>query len=221
MKIFSGFPSGKVAVTPIPNLFFTELLPTIDNLSELKATMHIFWHVANSKTPYVRLTDLRTDHTLMQSLSVEGSNPEDELKRSLDASIARGTILRLPSEDDFYFVNNESGRRAFERMEKEELPQRSTMVERPLVGERPNIFTLYEQNIGLVTPMIAEELKDAEKEYPDEWIQEAFKVAVENNVRKWSYLRAILERWRTEGRLDDSKKNRSWWLDEYAKHVNR
>ncbi len=220
MKIFSGFPS-KVAVTPIPNLFFTELLPTIDNLSELKTTLHIFWHVANSKTPYARLTDLRGDHTLIQSLSMEGSNPEDALKRALDASIARGTILRLSSEDDFYFINNESGRRAFERMEKEELPQRSTMVERPVVGERPNIFTLYEQNIGLVTPMIAEELKDAEKEYPDEWIQEAFKIAVENNVRKWSYLRAILERWRTEGHPVDSNKSKSWWQGEHAKHVNR
>lgn len=221
MKIFSGFPSGKVAVTPIPNLFFTELLPTIEVLSELKTTLHIFWLVANSKTLYVRLNDLRADHTLMQSLLVEGSKPEDELKRALGAAIERGTILRLSSEDDYYFVNNESGRRALERMEKEELLQRSTMVERSVEGERPNIFALYEQNIGLLTPMIAEELKDAEKEYPSKWIEEAFRIAAENNVRKWSYLRAILERWRTEGRQDDSNKSKSWWQGEHAKHINR
>lgn len=221
MKIFSGFPSGKVAVTPIPNLFFTELLPTIDDLSELKTTLHIFWLVANSKTPYVRLNDLRADRTLMQSLSLEGSKPEDELTRALDVATERGTILRLSSRDDYYFVNNESGRRVFERMEKEELPRRSTTVERPVVGERPNIFALYEQNIGLLTPMIVEELKDAEKEYPSEWIEEAFKIATENNVRKWSYLRAILERWRTEGRPVDSGKSKSWWQGEHAKHINR
>ncbi len=221
MKIFSGFPSGKVAVTPIPNLFFTELLPTIDDLNELKTTLHIFWLVANGKIPYVRVNDLRADRTLMQSLSAGDSKPEDELKRALDAAVARGTILRLLSEDGYCFVNNESGRRAFERMEKEELPQRSTMVERPLVDERPNIFVLYEQNIGLLTPMIAEELKDAEKEYPSEWIEEAFKIAVENNVRKWSYLRAILERWRTEGRAEGSKKSKVWWQSEYDKYVNR
>lgn len=220
MKIFSGFPAGKVAVTPIPNLFFSELLTEIDDLSELKTTLHIFWLVANSKTPYVRLGDLRADRTLTQSLSVSRIKPEDGLRRALDAALARGTILRLASEDDFFFVNNESGRRAFERMEKEELPQRSTMAERAMVGERPNIFALYEQNIGLLTPMIAEELKDAEKEYPSDWIEEAFKIATENNVRKWSYLRAILERWRTEGRGEDSK-NKSWWQGEHAKHINR
>lgn len=221
MRNFSGVPSGKISVTPIPNLFFAELLPAIDDLGELKATLHIFWLVANSKIQYVRLTDLRADPTLMQSLGANGNKPGEELDRALDAAVERGTLLKLSGEDDFYFVNNESGRHAYERMERDELPRRSTVVQPAEARTRPNIFALYEQNIGLLTPMIADELKDAEKEYPEEWIEEAIKIAVENNVRKWSYASKILERWRSEGRQVDSTKNKSWWQGEHAKHINR
>jgi DnaD/phage-associated family protein len=66
--------------------------------------------------------------------------------------------------------------------------------------ERPNIFVLYEQNIGLLSPLIAEELKDASDHFPKEWIEDAFREAVDHNKRKWSYIRAILRRWETEGR---------------------
>jgi DnaD/phage-associated family protein len=62
------------------------------------------------------------------------------------------------------------------------------------------IFVLYEQNIGLLTPMIADELRDAEKTYPAEWIEDAMQEAVHLNKRSWRYVRRILERWRVEGR---------------------
>ncbi|MHB8619479.1 MAG: DnaD domain-containing protein, partial [Chloroflexota bacterium] len=67
---------------------------------------------------------------------------------------------------------------------------------------RPNVFTLYEQNVGLLTRMIAEELMDAEATYPRLWIDEAFRIAVESNKRNWRYIKAILGRWAAEGRED-------------------
>ena len=66
--------------------------------------------------------------------------------------------------------------------------------------ERPNIFVLYEQNIGLLSPLIADQLKDAAEQYSQEWIEAAFREAVQHNKRKWSYISAILRRWETEGR---------------------
>ena len=66
--------------------------------------------------------------------------------------------------------------------------------------ESPDIFTLYERNIGMLTPMIADELKEAEKLYPFDWIEDAVREAVNHNKRKWSYISAILERWAQEGR---------------------
>jgi DnaD/phage-associated family protein len=68
--------------------------------------------------------------------------------------------------------------------------------------EQPNIFTLYEKNIGMLTPIIAEELKEAEKIYPPSWIQDAFKEAVDLNKRSWRYISRILERWAAEGKHD-------------------
>jgi DnaD/phage-associated family protein len=183
---------------------------------ELKVTLHIFWLIANakSKTQFVTASELRTDRTLMQSIAA------DELLRALEAAVTRGTLLSLRGEDDAYFVNSDAGRRAFEKMEKDTMPRRSTIRDAAPELSRPNIFTLYEQNVGVLTPMIAEELKDAEKEYAADWIEEAFKIAVEQNVRKWSYIQKILERWQTEGKASDGKKRKKW-TDEYDKFVNR
>lgn len=71
-------------------------------------------------------------------------------------------------------------------------------AEAPL-PDRPNIFTFYEQNIGVLTPMIADELIATEKEYPADWIEKAIQEAIKNNVRNWKYCRAILDRWKKDG----------------------
>jgi len=214
MKLFSGFPNGKLAVTPLPNLFFSELLPAIDDLAELKVTLHIFWQIANRKTSYVRASDLRADRTLMQSLEQIDAAPEDALQRGLARATERGTLL---NRDELYFLNTDKGRRAFEKMQASESPAR-THEPAPIV-ERPNIFVLYENNIGLLTPIIAEELREAEKLYSAEWVADAIKVAVEQNKRSWAYARKILERWKAEGRATPSRKKT--WYDDYGKFVKR
>ncbi len=222
MKLFSGFPTGKIEVTPLPNLFFSELVPAIDDLAELKVTLHIFWLLAHSKNVSVRASELRADRTLAQSLKVNDAKPEQELERALARALERGTLLHLDSADDnLYFLNTERGRRAFEKMESEQAPRSNFAPEPATADARPNVFTLYEQNIGLLTPMLAEELKEAEQQYSAEWIAEAIKIAVENNKRSWSYARKILERWKTEGRAETSKKRTHWWDDEYDKHIKR
>jgi DNA replication protein len=66
--------------------------------------------------------------------------------------------------------------------------------------DRPNIFRLYEQNIGIITPLIADHLRDAADLYPMEWIERAFREALQHNIRKWSYISAILRNWETEGK---------------------
>ena len=76
---------------------------------------------------------------------------------------------------------------------------------------------MYEDNIGLISPILADELKDAEATYPPQWIEDAFKIAVENNVRRWSYIRAVLERMATAGREDTEEQeetSKSWYTDE-------
>ncbi len=220
MKIFSGFPSGKVQVTPLPNVFFTELVPAIDDLAELKVTLHVLWLIAhaNSRQQYVRADELANDPTLAQSLAASGVDARETLTRALARAVTRGTLWQ---SNDLYFVNSEAGRRAHARAERDESSSpRPASRETAGAAPRANIFALYEQNIGLLTPLIAEELKEAEAAYPPGWIADALQIAAENNKRSWSYTRAILERWKTEGRGEKGKKEKPWY-DEYKKYVNR
>ncbi|GAB4486275.1 MAG: hypothetical protein OHK0031_10480 [Anaerolineales bacterium] len=70
---------------------------------------------------------------------------------------------------------------------------------------KSQIFRLYEENIGPLTPMLADMLREAESEYPAEWIYEAFEIAVSRNKRNWKYVEAILKRWKQDGK--DERKN--------------
>ena len=63
----------------------------------------------------------------------------------------------------------------------------------PNLQSQSNIFTLYEQNIGILTPIISEKLKAAEKDYPPDWFPWAFGQAVSNNARSWAYIDACLK----------------------------
>jgi len=213
MKAFSGFPAGKVHFTPLPNLFFSQLLPAIDDLAELKVTLHIFWllHQKKGYPRYVSRRELEADGVLLGGLKGIGQDPQECLGQALERAVARGTLLHVTTlrqgqqgdrQDDWYFMNTDQGRRTVEKIRRGELPIEAVVVPSDvrLQVERPNIFALYEQNIGLLTPLIAEELRDAEKTYPTDWVEEAFRIAVEHNVRRWRYVRSILERWATEGK---------------------
>jgi DnaD/phage-associated family protein len=90
--------------------------------------------------------------------------------------------------------------------------------------QRPNIFVLYEQNIGPLTPLLAEELVEAEDTYPALWIEDAFREAVELNKRSWRYIQRILERWAAEGKTDETSRGsdgdrRRFIEGEYADYI--
>jgi DNA replication protein len=224
MKTFVGFPAGKVRFTSVPDLFFSELLPLIDNIPELKVTLHVIWLLYHKKgyPRCINLEELLHDGVLLGGLKMPGQSPQQLVREGLERGVNRGTLLHLSTrteegeEQDWYFLNTDQGRRAVEQVRQGELQLGApAILEEPQVEvERPNIFVLYEQNIGTLQPMIAEELQEAEENYPAEWIEEAFKIAVEQNVRKWRYIGAILERWATEGK-DDGKAGRDSKEDRY------
>lgn len=66
--------------------------------------------------------------------------------------------------------------------------------------EVPVVFSLYENNIGMITPLIADALNAAVREYSEQWVTDVIEIAVQNNARRWNYCAAILERWKREGR---------------------
>ncbi len=83
-----------------------------------------------------------------------------------------------------------------------------------------NIFTLYQENIGLIVPMIRDVLLEAEKEYSMEWIKKAITIAVEANHRSWRYVEAILKRWKADG-IDDGLEKRNNKMDGYYTGTRR
>ncbi len=230
MKQFTGF-LAKMQFTPVPNLFFSQLLPQIKDIAELKTTLHIFWS-RYRKRGHPRFTTYRelvSDTNLMNSLKGREKPPDEVLGDALEMAVNRGTILHIVLErdgapEDVYFLNTQSDRRTMAKIQNGELALAGLKAGRQTYPDiatepLPDIFTLYEQNIGMLTPMIAEELSEAEKLYPEVWIRDAIKEAVSLNKRSWRYIARILERWSTEGRSDgtyrrDSKKTDP---DKYSK----
>lgn len=148
----------------------------------------------------------------MQGLDPEPQGAETVLDEALERCVHRGSLLNAQLELDetpvnFYFLNTAKGRAAVQAIQRGEWkPSGNLQVPLEFSLEKPNIYHLYEENIGPLTPMIADKLRDAEENFPTPWIQEAFQIAVENNIRRWSYIVAILTRWQEEGR--DERKDR-------------
>jgi DNA replication protein len=211
---FEGFKEDKIRSVPLPESLFTELLPQIDDLNELKVTLYALWFVNQLEGGfrYLRSEDVAADERFLSGLASPDGDQAAALKRALERAVARGTLLcaEVAVDDQpvrLYFLNSERGRAALRAIEKGEWkPTGDTRQPIALDMERPNVFRLYEENIGPLTPLIADVLREAEATYPLEWIQEAVRIAVENNVRRWRYVEAILSSWKKEGR--DAKDRR-------------
>ena len=218
MKQFNGFPA-KMQFTPVPNFFLTNILPQINDIAELKTTLYIF-EVLYTKRGYPRFTtyrELLSDTSLKSSLRGVAKPLDQVLRDALEMATKRGTILHIVLDkdglsEDVYFLNTEADRKVVAKIQNGELilsglkAEGQTDIE---TEELPDIFTLYEQNIGMLTPMIADELREAEKLYQVTWIKDAIKEAVNQNKRKWSYISAILERWSAEGKSDGTHRRDS------------
>jgi DnaD/phage-associated family protein len=226
MKGFSGFPPGRLKAVGIPALFFSELLPIIDDLAELRVTLYAFWalHQKEGDIRYLVYGDFLADELFMESLARPLQAAEAVLDDALERAVARGTLLHISIEsatgsEDLFFVNTERGRAAVEGITRGEWrPTGDPTQPISLLIERPNIFVLYEQNIGPLTPLIADQLRDAEEDYPAAWIEEAIEIAVNNNARKWAYVSRVLERWKAEGKDDattrgDSARDRRRYIE--------
>jgi DNA replication protein len=211
MKQFSGFPN-RMEFTPLPNLLFSGLLPQISDINELKTTLHILAVIYRKRgyPRFVTFRELLGNASLMSSFKGAAEPPDEVLRNALKMTTERGTVIHIVldkdgASEDVYLLNTESNRQAVVKIQSGELRLAGLNATRQVpvqVDEQPNIYTLYEDNIGMLTPMIADELRDAEKSYPESWIRDAIKEAVNQGKRKWSVVSAILQRWSVEGKSD-------------------
>jgi len=161
----------------LPDSFFTQAIPKIQDLAELKTVLYVAYLILRKQErPYFVTYKELLSHELMATMG------EETLRQALNSVVEHGTLLHSTLNIDGVL---------------EDVYSLTADIRQPPTG---NIFALYEQNIGMITPMIAEELKEADKLYPPQWIEEAFKEAVTLNKRSWKYIARILERWASEGK---------------------
>jgi DnaD/phage-associated family protein len=199
---FEGFPN-RVKYLGVPAPMFGPVLEKIDNLIELKVILRVIWYTQNKETTLITFDELLADRILYNSIkALKSDMPNHEvLTHALDLCIKTGTLLKIidPStKSPAYQLNTETNRRNTDQYKKISFKVELTPWETE--DSEINIYTLYEQNISTLTPIIAEKLKEAQENYPYTWIAEAFTESINNNKRNWSYISTILNRWETEGK---------------------
>jgi len=179
----------------LPDSFFTQAMPKIRDLAELKIVLYAAYLILRKQErPYFVTYKELLSHELMATMG------EETIRQALNSAVEHGALLHSTLNingvvEDVYSLTDDS-------------------YQPPTI----NIFALYEQNIGIITPLIAEELKEAEKLYPPQWIEEAFKEAVTLNKRSWRYIARILERWASEGK-DSGEYKRDIKKDDPDKYI--
>ncbi len=201
---------GETGVTCLPATFFNHLMPAISNLTELKLVLYIIYLIQKKGESFSGITaeELSANPTIQHILSADMRPAEEVIQTTLGRAISQGILIHLSlnvagKQEDVYVINNTAskeglaGTQSVTKSPVEILPGNAPGV---INKEEYNIFTLYEENIGMLTPMIAEQLKEAQQIYPSSWVKDAFREAASLNKRNWRYIEKILQRWGLEGR---------------------
>ena len=198
MQLESSKPGD---IVPVPSALFGVLLERISSLEMLRAALRVIFllHRKQGKIKYISAAELVTDPVLQWSGGPEAA------EQILDTFVEYGLLARITGDtknSGSYCLDNMANRRAITRIGNGEIlgPEASMVKPREETIRRPDIFSMYESNIGVIYPMAAERLKDIAIEYPEDWIAEAFREAVLHNSRNIKYIEAILRRWRDDGR---------------------
>lgn len=201
---------------PIPIELLTDVIPAMTDVAEIQVVLAAVRRALQTGDLTVPLEEsaIVRDAALRRALRVVGSGNEADFRiaTGLDLAVGRGVLLRFQtvtaeSTRIWYVIATPEARASVERMlAGTALPPRTLWdgetVPR-IEPERPTIFRLYEQNVGLLSPLIADQLVKAMERYPREWIEDAIGEAVAYNRRSWRYIQRILQNWAATGRTED------------------
>lgn len=175
-----------------------------------------------------RATQMLQEKKLIQ-VALHRANGAPTLHYKLDFPLLTNSIMKFLDNRETlqsdYEVSLQSDYEETEQSLTEittEINSKNTLVvSEETEQQRPNIYSIYEQEIGVLGPMIAQELDMIEKEYPDGWFEKAVREAKLSSTRvSLKYILAILDRWKTDGinPLEDDKPKKDpeieWITDE-------
>jgi DNA replication protein len=211
VSTFLGFDSDNHNRVDLPSQFFSDLLPSIEQINELKAALYFFYfYSTRTKKPvYISLSDFLNNQIIMESFSRDLDEAQKLLEDGLEKAVLRGTLVQVDQlGEKVYVLNSPNDLAAGAAHSNVVIPGLSP--EHPsleLKPQRPNIFRLYEDNIGPLTPIMADTLREAETDFPFEWIEEAIEIAVHRNARNWRFIQAILRGWKEKGRHETNRRD--------------
>lgn len=208
MNPFSGFFPEKEPHINIPNSFFEQLLPAIQNINELKITLYFLWHFERTEAvaPFLLREEIISDTAFFSGLGESHQESLKVLDEGLALAINRGSILttrftRNQEQIILFFLNTPRNRATVDAINQGAWHHLSLdNILKKIRSETPTIFQLYEENIGPITPLLSEALKDLEYKYPIDLIEEAIREAVKYNKRNLKYIGAILSNWQEVGK---------------------
>ena len=137
------------------------------------------------------MVELSEDSTLIRTLGNFGDDPHCLLTTGLRLATERGTLLRYCDKTEAvgYLLNTPEHRRTM--LSRDELVMGSSIGNHGssvVEVQRDEVLALlsqlYESNIGTITPLIGEELKEAAERYQTrpKWVEAAFREAAKANV---------------------------------------
>lgn len=188
----------------LPAALLNDVLNRVQDLAELKAVMFVLEAVARRDTPGVWFEDLLETRIVQAVVGADSPRPSEErLRQALDRAVANGFLFRVVAgARTCYLPVSDDNRMLLGRLRvgDPDVPDVLGLEpEAPAAIYRPNIYAVYEQYIGPLTPLIAEQLRSAERAYPRGWIEEAIITAARYNRRSWRYIETVLLRWEETG----------------------
>jgi DNA replication protein len=202
MPAFAGFEDSIKVGVFIPEVFITRVLPLMTSLDEVRVCLQFFRLLKGDADAFLSLEEVLNEESA-DDITITKERVSSALTQACEHGVLQQIIYQ---KDTYYFINSPRSRAIKRANEKGAwIPGAGNVM--ATRTERPNIYTLYEQNIGPLTPMISQILADAENTYPAGWLEDAVQIAVKKNVRNWNYVEAILRSWKENGRNETDRRN--------------
>lgn len=189
----------------VPAGLLRDVLTRVQDLAEMKAVMFVLEAVTRRGTPGVWFEDLLDTRIMQAVVGADSPRPtEERLRQALDRGVANGFLFRVVAGGGraCYLPASEENRALVGRLRAGDVEAPDILGLDPAARAaiyRPNIYAVYEQHIGPLTPLVAEQLRSAERAYPRGWIEEAIISAARYNRRSWRYIETVLLRWEETG----------------------
>ena len=205
---------------PVPREFLTERIALIDDPAELHVTLAVFRLAADSASdpPAVSEEMVLRDGVLARTFHDDrkSSKLTQRIRRGLQYATARESILQVVlsggdhNEERWYVPACDEHRAAISRVLAEPGSWPIAGSGSIIAAAAPSIFSQYEKNIGMLTPLLTDQIETAMDLYPLTWIEDAILEAVTHNKRNWRYVQRILENWSVNGRGDTQSKGKQY-----------